>query len=144
MSATEVSGMHSTGSLSLTRMPYDRPRGPKITCQIDINYFSHLISLTASRTALLILDHCDAQLALEHGAKLGPTWHCANKTEISPGEECSTFLNTCHTLLDLTGPLQLGALPGAEPLPVKPLDGCMRNLEIDHKFVDLNGSKIII
>ena len=87
---------------------------------------------------MLILDHCDAQLSLEHGAKLGPTWHCANRTEISPGQECSTFLHTCHTLLDLPGPLQLGALPGAHPLPVEPLDGCIRNLEIDRKFVDLN------
>ena len=77
---------------------------------------------------MLILDHCDAQLSLEHGTKLGSDWHCANKTQISPGQECSTFLNTCHTLLDLTGPLQLGALPGAENMEGKPLDGCIRNL----------------
>ena len=61
---------------------------------------------------MLILDHCDYNLALEHGAKLGSGWRCANQTKIAPGHECSNIFNTCHTLLDLTGPLQLGALPG--------------------------------
>ena len=61
---------------------------------------------------MVILDHCDARLALEHGAKLGPAWQCANKTEVSPASQCSNIFNSCHTLLDLTGPLQLGALPG--------------------------------
>ena len=66
------------------------------------------------RTALLILDHCDYKISLDHGDKLGSEWRCANKTEVAPGHECSNIFNTCHTLLDLTGPLQLGALPGEE------------------------------
>ena len=61
---------------------------------------------------MLILDDCDYNLALEHGSELGSSWRCANKTKIAPGHECSNIFNTCHTLLDLTGPLQLGALPG--------------------------------
>ena len=65
-----------------------------------------------SRSAVVIVDHCDARLALEHGAKLGPAWQCANKTEVTPASQCSNIFNSCHTLLDLTGPLQLGALPG--------------------------------
>ena len=66
------------------------------------------------RSAVLILDHCDSRLALEHGAKLGAAWQCANKTAVAPGSEasCSNIFSSCHTLLDLTGPLQLGALPG--------------------------------
>ena len=65
-----------------------------------------------SRSAVVIVDHCDARLALEHGAKLGPAWQCANKTQVTPASQCSNIFNSCHTLLDLTGPLQLGALPG--------------------------------
>ena len=69
------------------------------------------------RTAVLVLDHCDYRLALEHGAKLGSGWQCANMTKLRPGPECSNIFATCHTLLDLTGPLQLGALPGESPGP---------------------------
>ena len=54
------------------------------------------------RSAVLILDHCDSRLALEHGAKLGAAWQCANKTEVAPGSEasCSNIFSSCHTLLD--------------------------------------------
>ena len=31
------------------------------------------------RTAVLVLDHCDYNLALEHGSKLGEDWRCANR-----------------------------------------------------------------
>ena len=64
------------------------------------------------RTAVLVLDNCDYSLALEHGSKLGEGQQCANVTRLRPGPECSNIFNNCHTLLDLTGPLQLGALPG--------------------------------
>ena len=64
------------------------------------------------RTAVLVLDNCDYSLALEHGSKLGEGWQCANVTRLRSGPECSNIFNNCHTLLDLTGPLQLGALPG--------------------------------
>ena len=74
-------------------------------------HISHHISLPL-RSAVLIVDHCDARLALEHGAKLGPAWQCANKTQVTPASQCSNIFNSCHTLLDLTGSLQLGALPG--------------------------------
>ena len=96
---------------------------------------------TCGRSAVLILDDCDANLALKHGRKLGPAWRCANKTTLTHDRDCSRVLNTCYKLLDLTGPLQLGALPathkGVRHVP-RPLDGCVRNVEIDHSFVDLN------
>ena len=59
-----------------------------------------------------MVDHCDYNLALEHGDKLGAAWRCANRTVMRRDAECSNIFNPCHTLLDLTGPLQLGALPG--------------------------------
>ena len=67
---------------------------------------------------MVVVDHCDYNLALEHGDKLGAAWRCANRTRepaAELGAECSNIFNTCHTLLDLTGPLQLGALPGRTP-----------------------------
>jgi cadherin EGF LAG seven-pass G-type receptor 1 len=94
---------------------------------------------------VLILDDCDANLALQQGSQLGEAWQCANSTHLAPTADCTAFLNTCHTLLDLTAPLQLGAVPFASahnnnnPVPPPPLDGCLRNLRIDRRFVDLNS-----
>ena len=50
---------------------------------------SMTVILILLRSAVLILDHCDSRLALEHGPKLGPAWMCANKTEVAPGTEAS-------------------------------------------------------
>ena len=73
---------------------------------------------------------CFIFIVLFTGAELGPEWQCANRTTLVSKQECSDFLNSCHTLLDLTGPLQLGALPaaasGQTQINIPPLDGCIR------------------
>ena len=102
-----------------------------------------VFKLTFFRSAILILDDCDANLALQQGGQLGEAWQCANSTHLAPSADCNAFLNTCHTLLDLTAPLQLGALPAAglsaTEAAVPPLDGCLRNLRIDQRFADFNS-----
>ncbi len=116
---------------------------------------SKFIHFSPSRSAILILDDCDSNLALQESSRssgtLGEAWQCANSTHLAPSSDCTAFLNTCHTLLDLTAPLQLGAVPGtataaaAETLEtataanIPPLDGCIRSLHIDRHFVDLNA-----
>ena len=99
-----------TVDIHLTTVLFGLSSIPSINTE-ECRLFLHIISLSP-RSAVVIVDHCDARLALEHGAKLGPAWQCANKTEVSPASQCSNIFNSCHTLLDLTGPLQLGALPG--------------------------------
>lgn len=77
---------------------------------------------------------------------------CLNPFEKSMGKKlmlpfemfcyrCAVFTETCHRFLDLTGPLQIGGLPS---LPThfqvsnKDFVGCISDLYIDHKFIDLN------
>lgn len=50
-------------------------------------------------------------------------------------------MQTCYRFLDLTGPLQIGglpALPSDFQIKNKDFDGCIMDLYIDHKMVDLN------
>ena len=79
---------------------------------------------------LISLKEYDFHVSNILGESLGDEWQCANRTSLVSKEECSDFLNSCHTLLDLTGPLQLGALPaaasGQTQINFPPLDGCMR------------------
>ena len=87
------------------------------------------------------MDDCDVKLALKKGSILGEKWACANSTTQILSTKCAIFTETCHRFLDLTGPLQLGGLPS---LPTnfqvqnKDFDGCISDLYIDHKFIDLN------
>jgi cadherin EGF LAG seven-pass G-type receptor 1 len=95
-----------------------------------------------NKSATIIIDDCDPSLAIKHGPKLGTSWACANYTQQILDAKCSVYRETCHRFLDLTGPLQIGGLP---TLPtsfrVKNKDyvGCISDLHIDHKFVDLNS-----
>ncbi|GLV61280.1 starry night, partial [Carabus blaptoides fortunei] len=54
---------------------------------------------------------------------------------------CAVLTETCHRFLDLTGPLQIGVLPRiSSSFQAANMDynGCICDLYIDHKFVDLN------
>jgi len=57
------------------------------------------------------------------------------------GFRCAIFTETCHRFLDLTGPLQIGGLPSLPTnfqVHTKDFVGCISDLYIDHKFIDLN------
>ncbi|CAB3374160.1 Hypothetical predicted protein [Cloeon dipterum] len=101
---------------------------------VEVRYFN--------KTALLSVDECDTSLALKYGSKLGEQWACANVTNHVLESKCSVFTEPCHRFLDLTGPLQIGGLP---TLPtrfrVKNRDyiGCISDIQIDHKFIDMNS-----
>lgn len=54
---------------------------------------------------------------------------------------CSDITETCHRFLDLTGPLQLGSLPSLHTeyqLRNVHFVGCMRDLYVDGKLIDMN------
>jgi len=55
---------------------------------------------------------------------------------------CSDVTETCHRFLDLTGPFQLGGLPSL-PSDFQVLNsyytGCIRDLYINSRFIDLNS-----
>nr|XP_048713462.1 cadherin EGF LAG seven-pass G-type receptor 3 isoform X2 [Caretta caretta] len=81
------------------------------------------------KVAILIVDECDASVALQFGSEIG-NYSCA-----AEGTQSSSKKS-----LDLTGPLLLGGVPNLpENFPVAHRDfvGCMRDLYIDNKRIDL-------
>ncbi|XP_024946918.1 protocadherin-like wing polarity protein stan isoform X2 [Cephus cinctus] len=95
-----------------------------------------------NKTVTISLDDCDIALALAYEEKLGKKWACASKSEQILEPRCSAVTETCHRFLDLTGPLQLGglpAIPSSFQIRNKDFVGCISDLYIDHKFVDLNS-----
>lgn len=92
-----------------------------------------------NRTVTLSLDDCDTALALS--GNLGEKWNCANSSTIVLNRRCLSVTETCHRYLDLTGPLQIGGLPKIPAnFQIKTHDfvGCISDMYIDHKLVDLN------
>ncbi|KAL5289018.1 CELSR2 family protein [Megaselia abdita] len=93
-----------------------------------------------NRTVTLVLDNCDTAIALS--GNLGDAWNCANQTTLVLDRRCTSLTETCHRFLDLTGPLQIGGLPHIPahfPVRTKDYVGCIADLEVDYKYVDLNS-----
>ncbi|KAM6169737.1 cadherin EGF LAG seven-pass G-type receptor 3 isoform 2-T2 [Rhynchocyon petersi] len=81
------------------------------------------------KVAVLSVDDCDVAVALQYGADIG-NYSCA-----AAGVQTSSKKS-----LDLTGPLLLGGVPNLpENFPVSHKDfiGCMRDLHIDGRRVDM-------
>ncbi|XP_043741817.1 cadherin EGF LAG seven-pass G-type receptor 3 [Cervus elaphus] len=81
------------------------------------------------KVAVLSVDDCDVAVALQFGAEIG-NYSCA-----AAGTQTSSKKS-----LDLTGPLLLGGVPNLpENFPVSHKDfvGCMRDLHIDGRRVDM-------
>ncbi|XP_072387451.1 protocadherin-like wing polarity protein stan isoform X2 [Diabrotica undecimpunctata] len=100
---------------------------------VIVNYFN--------KSATIALDDCDIAVSLKHGEDLGGKWNCAGYAEHALEARCASLTETCHRFLDLTGPLQLGGVPSqfsAFQIKNFHFDGCISDLEIDYKFVDLN------
>ena len=101
----------------------------KMMCLYSLKWWICIFNLTL-RVLYIFSVLYDLIMFFLLGAALGPKWQCANQTTLVSKQECSDFLNSCHTLLDLTGPLQLGALPaaasGQTQINIPPLDGCIR------------------
>ncbi|XP_051545772.1 cadherin EGF LAG seven-pass G-type receptor 1 [Myxocyprinus asiaticus] len=81
------------------------------------------------KVAVVAVDDCDVAMALRFGGQIGNYTCAARSTQT--GQKKS---------LDLTGPLLLGGVPNLpEDFPVQNRDfvGCIRNLTIDSKPIDL-------
>lgn len=95
-----------------------------------------------NRTVTLVLDECDKRLSFAGASEFGIKYACANFTRKVLPQRCDMSTETCHRFLDLTGPLQIGGLPNIpSSFQVKNKDfvGCISDLYIDHKFIDLNS-----
>ncbi|XP_037087761.1 LOW QUALITY PROTEIN: protocadherin-like wing polarity protein stan, partial [Pollicipes pollicipes] len=100
--------------------------------QVEVNYHN--------RTATIVMDGCDRGLALKSAPGLAD-YRCANRTTMQLEHRCAHLKEWCQRFVDLTGPLQIGGLPS---LPTKfqvrsqHFTGCIRDLFIDYKLLDLN------
>ena len=95
---------------------------------------------------MIVGENCDEELALKFGHKLNDKYRCANQTaKIGRSKsQCGFYSGRCVRLLDLTGPLMLAN--GNHPLLTNRVEGsagqsgfvgCLRDLQIDHKLVNL-------
>ncbi|XP_056107101.1 cadherin EGF LAG seven-pass G-type receptor 1 [Rhinichthys klamathensis goyatoka] len=83
------------------------------------------------KVAVVAVDDCDVAMALRFGGQIG-NYSCAARGT-QTGQKKS---------LDLTGPLLLGGVPNLpEDFPIQNRDfvGCIRNLTIDSKPIDMAG-----
>lgn len=86
---------------------------------------------SGEKVAVVAVDDCDISMAIRFGKQIGNYTCAAQGTQT--GQKKS---------LDLTGPLLLGGVPNLpEDFPVRNRDfvGCMRNLSIDSKPIDMDG-----
>uniref|UniRef100_A0AAQ5Y510 Cadherin EGF LAG seven-pass G-type receptor 1 n=1 Tax=Amphiprion ocellaris TaxID=80972 RepID=A0AAQ5Y510_AMPOC len=84
---------------------------------------------SGEKVAMVAVDDCDISMAIRFGKQIGNYSCAAQGTQT--GQKKS---------LDLTGPLLLGGVPNLpEDFPVRNRDfvGCMRNLSIDSKPIDM-------
>ncbi|KAK2841261.1 hypothetical protein Q7C36_012840 [Tachysurus vachellii] len=83
------------------------------------------------KVAVLSVDDCDTAISLRFGLQLG-NYSCA-----AQGKQSSSKKS-----LDLTGPLFLGGVPNVPdnfPFGAREFTGCMKDLHIDSKPVDMAG-----
>uniref|UniRef100_A0A3Q3WKM9 Cadherin EGF LAG seven-pass G-type receptor 1 n=1 Tax=Mola mola TaxID=94237 RepID=A0A3Q3WKM9_MOLML len=86
---------------------------------------------SGEKVAVVAVDDCDISMAIRFGKQIG-NYSCAAQGS-QTGQKKS---------LDLTGPLLLGGIPNLpEDFPVRNRDfvGCMRNLTIDSKPIDMDS-----
>ncbi|XP_057179691.1 cadherin EGF LAG seven-pass G-type receptor 1 isoform X2 [Triplophysa rosa] len=84
---------------------------------------------SGEKVAVVAVDDCDISMAVRFGSQIGNYSCAAQGTQT--GQKKS---------LDLTGPLLLGGVPNLpEDFPIRNRDfvGCMRNLTIDSKSIDM-------
>ncbi|XP_069162090.1 protocadherin-like wing polarity protein stan isoform X3 [Procambarus clarkii] len=102
----------------------------------------HTISVDYyNRSATISVDSCDTALSIRFGEKIGD-YHCANTTSQILDPRCAILTQACHRFLDVTGPLQVGglpALPTTYQVKHQHFHGCIADLYIDHKFIDLTS-----
>lgn len=99
---------------------------------VEVSYFNRLATVS--------VDECDVALALS--GDLGENWTCANQTRLELDKKCASLSESCHRFLDLTGPMQVGGLPRIPAhFQIQSQDyvGCISELEIDHKLIDMNS-----
>ncbi|XP_041348330.1 cadherin EGF LAG seven-pass G-type receptor 2-like isoform X2 [Gigantopelta aegis] len=99
---------------------------------VRVNYHSREATVTVG-------EDCDSLISIKFGSHIGNYTCAARQIHVLP-DRCANPSNQCQRLFDLTGPFQIGGLP---KLPTtfqienKDYVGCIRNVYIDRKLLDL-------
>uniref|UniRef100_A0A4W6GA12 Cadherin EGF LAG seven-pass G-type receptor 3 n=1 Tax=Lates calcarifer TaxID=8187 RepID=A0A4W6GA12_LATCA len=96
-----------------------------------VGFHLSLFGPSDEKIAVVSIDDCDTALSLRFGTQLG-NYSCA-----AQGKQTSSKKS-----LDLTGPLFLGGVPNVPdnfPFGTREFIGCMKELHIDNKPLDLAG-----
>ncbi|KAL8613059.1 hypothetical protein ACOMHN_008828 [Nucella lapillus] len=107
--------------------------------ETTVHYHQRVATITVG-------EDCDTNIAILYGDKLG-NYSCAARVVHVLPDICDNSIQNCHRLLDLTGPLQLGGLPWAPStgqVSQQDFVGCIRDVFIDNKLLDLNSSVVSI
>jgi hypothetical protein len=103
--------------------------------------FHFTLRISYFQTATVSVDKCDVILTLENPDEFPRPKSCAGRGLQILEERCNLLTESCQRFLDLTGPLYIGGLPAPNsPYQIQTHDflGCVKNVFINHKFLDLN------
>ncbi|XP_025106932.1 cadherin EGF LAG seven-pass G-type receptor 2-like isoform X2 [Pomacea canaliculata] len=109
-------------------------------------WFPVTIQYHQRNATLTVGSGCDTNIAILYGDRLG-NYSCAARVTHSLPDRCDNPIESCHRLVDLTGPLQLGGLPWAPhtgQVSQKDFIGCISDVYIDNELLDLNSSIVNI
>ncbi|KAK3610573.1 hypothetical protein CHS0354_009013 [Potamilus streckersoni] len=102
--------------------------------QVTVSYLNRTVTVTVG-------EDCDTMISVKYGNKINYTC-AAQVTQVLPSE-CEKITKTCHRLLDVTGPLQIGGLPTLPSnfqIQNKDFVGCIKDFHINGNLLDLNTS----
>ncbi|CAL8121926.1 unnamed protein product [Orchesella dallaii] len=124
----------SLGSTNLTYVDTGKSMSDGLWHTVEVSY--------SNQTATVSVDDCDIIMSLENPDEFPPSTSCAGKGTLWLEPRCRSLTESCQRFLDLTGPLYIGGLPAPNgPTQIQTHDfvGCIKNVYINHKFLDLNN-----
>ncbi|ESO95836.1 hypothetical protein LOTGIDRAFT_231995 [Lottia gigantea] len=107
--------------------------------KVKVEYLNRQATVTVG-------EKCDTEISVRYGNALG-NYSCAARNTHNLPTKCDNPVEVCHRLLDLTGPLQIGGLPGlptAFQVQNRNYIGCIGDFYIDKVLLDLNSSVVAV
>ena len=106
-----------------------------------LHYSSLFLFCLFQSATVTVGSWCDTGVSVQYGHQIG-NYSCAVMDTQVLEARCSVMTEPCHRFLDLTGPLQIGGLPGLVTefqSQSTDFEGCIRNVHIDEEFLDLKA-----
>ncbi|KAL5014373.1 hypothetical protein ScPMuIL_008643 [Solemya velum] len=108
----------------------------------DGNWHQVKVEFLNTTATVTVGENCDTGISVKYGDLLG-NYTCAARVANQLPGKCAKITTTCHRLLDLTGPLQIGGLPtlpSTFQIQNKDFVGCISDFYIDNVLLNMNAS----